>query len=127
MPGPWYAALDRPALTPPGWVFGPVWTLLYLTIAVAAFVVWQSPERSHIALGVWGAQLALNALWSYLFFGLQQPGLALIEIVVLLAAIIATAVLFYRIRPSAGLLLVPYALWVSFATYLNAGFWYLNR
>ncbi|MBT8486243.1 MAG: tryptophan-rich sensory protein [Phycisphaerales bacterium] len=128
-PGEWYQALQRPALAPPNWIFGPVWTLLYLAIAVAAFLVWRRPERSGraLALVLWGTQLALNALWSYLFFGLERPGLALIEIVVLLGVIVATTVVFFSVRKSAGMLFVPYALWVSFATYLNAGFWYLNR
>mgnify|MGYP006277177873 CR=1 FL=1 len=128
-PGPWYASLERPPLAPPNWIFGPVWTALYLAIAVAAYLVWRRREDRPVgpALGLWGTQLVLNALWSWLFFGLQRPGLALAEILVLLAAILATVVAFGRIsRPAAGLL-VPYGLWVAFATYLNAGFWWLNR
>jgi tryptophan-rich sensory protein len=128
-PGEWYAELRRPPLTPPGWLFGPVWSLLYLGIAVAAFLVWRARGETGIgpALGLWAVQLVLNALWSWLFFGLERPGLALVEIVTLLAVVIATTVTFFIVRPPAGWLFVPYALWVSFATYLNAGFWLLNR
>jgi benzodiazapine receptor len=128
-PGEWYQSLRRPPLTPPNWLFGPVWSLLYLAIAVAAFLVWRSPERSGVGLGLglWAVQLVLNALWSYLFFGLERPGLALVEIIVLLAVIVATTVVFLSIRKPAGVLFVPYALWVAFAAYLNAGFWLLNR
>lgn len=128
-PGPWYQSLRRPPLAPPNWVFGPVWSLLYLTIALAAFLVWRSPERAgvRLGLGLWGTQLALNALWSYLFFGLERPGIALIEIILLLAVIVATTVVFLSVRRTAGLLFIPYIAWVSFATYLNAGFWWLNR
>ena len=126
-PGAWYTSLERPPLAPPNWIFGPVWTLLYVAIAVAAFLVWRTPGDKTLALTLWGTQLALNALWSYLFFGLERPGLALIEISILLAVIVATTIVFWRLRPSAGALFVPYALWVSFATYLNAGFWFLNR
>jgi len=136
-PGPWYQSLRRPPLAPPNWIFGPVWSVLYLAIAVAAFLVWRSPERGgtgtgtttavRLGLGLWATQLALNALWSYLFFGLERPGVALVEIVLLLATIIATAVVFFSVSRAAGLLFVPYIAWVSFATYLNAGFWWLNR
>ncbi|MHC5003330.1 MAG: TspO/MBR family protein [Planctomycetota bacterium] len=128
-PGEWYQSLRRPPLNPPNWLFGPVWSLLYLAIAVAAFLVWRSPDRSAVGLGLglWAVQLVLNALWSYLFFGLRRPGLALIEIIVLLAVIIVTTVVFFSIRRPAGILFVPYALWVAFATYLNAGYWLLNR
>ncbi len=125
-PGAWYVALERPPLTPPSWLFGPVWSVLYLAIAVAGWRVWRRPSGNG-ALTLWGAQLALNALWSYLFFGLQRPGVALIEIVVLLAAVVATTVAFRRRDRVAGRLFVPYLAWVAFATYLNAGFWWLNR
>jgi tryptophan-rich sensory protein len=130
MPGEWYAALTKPPLNPPNWVFGPVWTLLYIGIAVAGWLVWQQKdahEGSRIALGLWGTQLALNALWSYLFFGLERADLALIDIVVLLVVIAATLRWFLKLRPTAGYLFVPYLAWVGFATYLNAGIWYLNR
>ena len=126
-PGEWYASLERPPLTPPSWLFGPVWSVLYLCIAVAAFLVWRAGAPHRTALGLWTGQLVLNALWSYLFFGLERPGVALVEITILLLLIVATTVSFFRARRAAGVLFVPYAAWVSFATYLNAGFWYLNR
>jgi benzodiazapine receptor len=127
-PGEWYAGLVKPALTPPAWVFGPVWTLLYAMMGIAAWLVWRN-FRVAAALGPLGlflVQLALNALWSYLFFGLQRPGLAFLDIVALWLAILATLCAFWRAYPLAGLLLFPYLLWVSFATYLNFQFWRLN-
>ena len=127
-PGDWYAGLIKPALTPPAWVFGPVWTLLYVMMATAAWLVWRMDSLANaiVPLGLFLGQLALNALWSYLFFGLQRPGLAFLDIVALWLAILATLISFWRSNPSAGLLLLPYLLWVSFATYLNFQFWRLN-
>lgn len=127
MPGPWYDALQKPPLNPPSWVFGPVWTLLYLGIAIAGWLVWKHPDKRRVPLTLWGIQLLLNAAWSALFFGYQRMGLALVDILVLLGVIVATTVAFYRVRPLAGWLFVPYLAWVSFASYLNAGLWYLNR
>ena len=126
-PGAWYEALRKPPLTPPSWIFAPVWSALYLGIASAGWLVWRARPRLGPPLFAWGGQLVLNAAWSLLFFGLQRPGLALLEILVLLAAVGATTAEFFRIRPLAGWLFVPYAAWVSFAAYLNAGLWYLNR
>lgn len=126
-PGSWYASLERPPLAPPNWIFAPVWTLLYLGIAVAGWLVWRCGSANTVPLALWGAQLALNALWSFLFFGLERPALALVEILVLLFLVVGTAVVFFRIRPLAGWLFVPYAVWLGFASYLNAGFWFLNR
>ncbi len=126
MPGPWYEALEKPPLTPPNWVFGPVWTLLYLGIAVAAWLVWQSGHRTKSAMALWALQLVLNALWSLLFFGLERPDLALIDICALLGILVAASVSFFRAQRLAGALFVPYVAWVTFATYLNAGFLYLN-
>jgi translocator protein len=129
MPGDWYAALQKPPLTPPNNVFGPVWTVLYALMSVAAWLVWQrttwAGQRPAMALYLF--QLALNAIWSYLFFGLHSPGIALIEIGLLWGMIIATTVLFFRANSSAGFLMVPYLAWVTFAAYLNAGLWWLNR
>lgn len=125
-PGPWYESLRKPPGTPPDWVFAPAWSVLYVAIAVAGWLVW-STRRDAFALGAWGVQLVLNAAWSYLFFGLQRPGLALLEIALLLAAIAATTFAFFRVRTAAGALFVPYAAWVAFAAYLNAGIWHLNR
>jgi len=127
-PGAWFAALERPPLAPPNWLFAPVWTLLYLFIAVSAWLVWRSGRQTTThALVLWAVQLALNALWSLLFFGLERPDLALIEILVLLVILVANAVAFFRISRLAGVLFVPYVAWVAFASYLNAGFWFLNR
>lgn len=124
-PGPWYAGLRKPAFTPPDWLFAPVWTVLYVCIGVSAALVWQR-SRAGLALTVWGAQLLLNAAWSWIFFGLQRPGLAFIEIRLLWVAIALTILLFWQVRPLAGALLVPYLLWVSLATWLNWQLWKLN-
>ena len=126
LPGPWYAALAKPTWTPPGWLFGPVWTVLYVMIAMAAWLVWQHRARVDTALVLWAAQLILNGAWSWLFFGLERPGLALLDIVALLAAIAATAIAFARISRIAALLLAPYFAWVAFAAALNFAIWRLN-
>jgi translocator protein len=128
-PGAWYAALNKPPWTPPSWLFGPVWTVLYATMGVAAWLVWERAgfRGARVALALFGAQLVLNAAWSWLFFGLQRPGLAAAGILVLLAAIVATCVAFWRVRPAAGLLLLPYSGWVGFAAALNLAIWWLNR
>jgi len=126
----WYANLNKPFFTPPGWVFGPVWTLLYALMAVAAFLVWQKGLNSpavRIALTLFVIQLILNALWTPLFFGLRMPLVALIEILMLWAAILVTTVAFAKVSVTASLLLVPYLLWTSFATVLNAAIWLMNR
>lgn len=126
--GTWYAGLAKPAFNPPNWLFGPVWTALYLMMAFAAWWVWRArgEEDAQAALGAWALQLALNLGWSFLFFGARRIGAALIEIPLLLAAILATLALFWRIDRTAGWLLVPYAAWVGFATVLNAALWRLN-
>lgn len=126
--GGWYAGLVKPAWNPPSWLFGPVWTVLYGMMASAAWLVWREGgwKARKQALGLYLAQWALNALWTPLFFGLQQPGLALVEIVLLDVAVWATLIAFARTRRLAGLLLVPYALWVAFATVLNFTIWRLN-
>lgn len=126
--GTWYAGLAKPAFNPPNWVFGPVWTTLYVLMAVAAWRVWRrrGEPGARPALGAWALQLALNLGWSFLFFGAQAIGAALAEIALLLAAIVATATLFWRIDRPAGALFVPYIAWVSFATALNAALWRLN-
>jgi tryptophan-rich sensory protein len=126
----WYPSLTKPSWNPPAWVFGPVWTFLYLSMGLASWLVWRedAADRDQIrnALGWYGGQLGLNALWSVLFFGLQRIGLALVEIVILLATLLITTVKFSNIRRSAAWLLIPYVLWVSFATILNAAIWWLN-
>jgi benzodiazapine receptor len=126
----WYGAIEKPGFTPPGWVFGPVWTTLYLLMGVAAFLVWQKGLRSgavRVALGWFLVQLVLNALWSPVFFGLHRIGPALVVVVLLWAAIVVTIHYFSRVSRPATLLLVPYLLWVSFATILNLSIWQLNR
>lgn len=127
MPGAWYASLAKPSWTPPNFLFAPVWTLLYACIAVAGWRVWRAADgRRTPALTVWVLQLALNAAWSWIFFGLHRPALGLVDIVALLAAIVAFIVLARRLSPLASGLFVPYALWVAFATALNAAIWRLN-
>ncbi|MBI2108677.1 MAG: tryptophan-rich sensory protein [Parcubacteria group bacterium] len=125
----WYAGLVKPALNPPSWVFGPVWTILYALMGIAAFWVWRMGwERKEIkmALGVFGIQLFLNAIWSIIFFGLHSSTWALVDIILLWFAIVWTMVVFYKISKPAAYLLIPYLLWVSFASYLNYSIWLLN-
>ncbi len=125
----WYAALAKPSWNPPNWIFGPVWTVLYLMMAIAGWLVWRrrgSITGAAFPLAVFAIQLLLNALWSYLFFGLHRPGLAFAEIVLLWAAILATLLAFRRVIPLAGWLLLPYLLWVTFAAFLNFTIWRLN-
>lgn len=126
--GGWYAGLGKPAWNPPGWIFGPVWTILYGMMAVAAWRVWLQGgwARQKKVLGLFLLQWGLNALWTPLFFGLQQPGWALAEILVLLAAILATSRAFWRVDRPAGFLLLPYAAWVAFASVLNGTIWWMN-
>ena len=125
--GTWYEALQKPPFNPPSWVFGPVWTILYGLMAVAAWLVWRDAEAAKLPLRLFAIQLALNTAWSWLFFGFRQPGWAGLEIGLLWLAIGATLVAFWRVRPLAGWLLVPYLLWVSFASILNFSLWWLNR
>lgn len=118
----WYAALNKPPWTPPGWLFGPVWTLLYVAMAAAAFLVWRTRGGfggARRELGLYAVQLALNAAWSPLFFGAHRPGLALFDIGLLWLVLAALVPLFFRVRRAAGLLLVPYLAWVTFASALN--------
>lgn len=126
----WYAKIVKPALNPPAWVFGPIWTTLFALMGVAAFLVWQkgmARQDVKIGLGIFIGQLILNTLWSIIFFGLHNPGGALIEIIFLWLAIFATFIVFARISKPAAWLLVPYILWVSFAGYLNYSIWMLNK
>ena len=126
--GTWYAALEKPSFNPPDWVFAPVWSALYLMIAVAGWRAWRrgAGQAARLALTAYAVQLALNLSWSFVFFGAQLIGAALAVIAALLAAILANAFLFWRIDRAAGALLLPYAAWVSFATLLNAALWRLN-
>lgn len=126
--GTWYQSLEKPPFNPPDWVFAPVWTTLYLLMAVAAWRVWRAPgsPKRVAALADFSVQLALNLAWSVLFFGLQLIAAALVEILFLLAAITMTTIRFRRIDPLAGTLFLPYLLWVAYATILNAALWWLN-
>ena len=121
----WYQGLQKPALNPPSWVFGPAWGLLYTLMAVAAWLVWLR-RGMRKPLHWYVGQLVVNAAWTPGFVGLHRVGLALGIIVVLWLAILTTLIAFFRVRRSAGLLLVPYLAWVSFATYLNYSIWQLN-
>jgi tryptophan-rich sensory protein len=129
MPGEWYQALNKPWFNPPAWLFGPVWTLLYALMAISWWRLLRTAEAraDKLAHTLFAAQLLLNGAWSALFFGLHRPGWALAEIILLLAAILLTAHRFRRHDVIAAWLLSPYALWVSFATVLNASLWWLNR
>ena len=124
-PGEWYASLRKPPWNPPGWIFGPVWTLLYAAMAVAAWRVWRA-GGARPALAAYGVQLVLNAAWSWLFFGLRRPDLAFAEILLLWGAILVTMILFLRKDRPAGLLMAPYLAWVSFAAILNFTLWRMN-
>src|SRR5512142_2494391 len=118
-----YAQLSKPSWAPPARVFGPVWSALYALMGVAAWLVWRSPGSRGMALGLFGAQLAGSALWSWLFFAWHRGGLAAVEVLVLLALIVATVVAFWRASRPAALLLVPYLLWVTFASVLTWAVW----
>lgn len=124
----WYAALAKPSWTPPNWVFGPVWTVLYIAMALAAWLVWRQRgwAGARLPLLLFGVQLGLNVAWSWLFFGLRSPGLGFADIILLWIAIAATLVAFWRRSRIAGLLFVPYLAWVTFATALNFSIWRMN-
>lgn len=125
----WYPTLEKPFFNPPSWVFAPVWTLLYIMMGVAAGLIWGNPislDLKKKALTLFLTQLGLNALWSILFFGLKNPLLALIEIVLIWLFIRETYLAFKPINHTAAYLLIPYWAWVSFATILNAAIWWLN-
>jgi tryptophan-rich sensory protein len=126
----WYPTLAKPSFNPPAWVFGPTWTVLYILMGVALFLVWRQGLDTpgvKLALTLFAVQLALNGLWSILFFGMQSPAWAFAEILLLWLAIVATLWAFWRLMPVAGWLLVPYLAWVSFAAVLNGSIWILNR
>lgn len=124
----WYTQIAKPSWTPPGAVFGPVWTVLYVAMAVSAWLVWRrlGLRGGRFELGLFAVQLALNAAWSFLFFGLRSPGLAVVGISVLWASIVATMLAFRPVSRPAAWLLAPYLVWVSFAAALNASIWSLN-
>jgi tryptophan-rich sensory protein len=123
----WYLTLNKPSWNPPSWLFGPVWTTLYVLMGIACFLIWKSEHpRKKQVLTLYFLQLFLNFLWSPAFFGVQNPMLGMLVIVPLWAAILACILLFRKINGWAAVLMIPYLLWVSFATVLNATIWYLN-
>lgn len=126
--GGWYATLQKPSFQPPNWLFGPVWSLLYTLMGISLYMVWKQPssDRRNKALTIFIIQFVLNFSWSIIFFNQHQVGWALVEIVVMWVCILLTIIRFYQIKPAAAWLLVPYILWVSFATALNAAIWKLN-
>jgi translocator protein len=124
----WYPNINKPFWTPPGWVFGPVWTILYIMIAISGWLIYQakhSPQRS-IALAFYGGQLALNLIWSFFFFSLRSPLSGLVDIILLFLLIILTITSAWSVRSLASILLIPYLIWVMYAATLNAGIWLLN-
>ncbi len=125
LPGDWYAALNKPSWNPPAWIFGPAWTLLYMLMAVAAWLVWRCDGWRRPLL-LYFVQLALNAAWTPIFFGAHQLGWALVEIVALWLAVLLTMLGFLKVNRTAGCLFVPYLAWVTFAAFLNFTFWRMN-
>lgn len=125
----WYANLNKPSFNPPNWLFAPVWTILYILMGIALYIVWNKTATSqrNIALTVFLVQLAINFAWSFIFFNSHQVGWALVDIIVLWFLILVTIILFFQISSTAGWLLVPYLLWVSFAGILNYSIWQLNK
>ncbi len=128
-PGPWYERVNKPSWNPPNAVFAPVWTVLFLMMGVAAWLVWQRRGQPGVtlALTLFVGQLCLNVLWSWLFFHWHRMDLAFYELLVFWVVILATLLAFWQVRPLAGWLFVPYLLWVTFAGYLNLTLWRLNR
>lgn len=125
----WYRTLNKPFFNPPNWIFGPVWTLLYVMMGISAGIIYNmgiKKREVRTALALFLVQLFLNGIWSILFFGFQNPLAAFIEIVILWIVILITIIKFYKIRHSAAYLMIPYILWVSFATVLNYSIWILN-
>lgn len=124
----WYKTIEKPSWNPPDYVFGPVWTTLFVMMAIAAWLVWKPAGFKAAALPLthFAIQLVLNVAWSWIFFGMHQPGWAFVEIVILWLAIVATTVAFFRCSKIAGWLMVPYLAWVSFASVLNFTIWRLN-
>ena len=125
----WFATINKPSFNPPNWIFAPVWTTLYILMGIAFYLVWKSVSEyrvKKVAIIFYSIQLALNFLWSFIFFGYHQPGWALANIILLLAMILLTTLWFERISVAAAWLMVPYICWVSFATVLNYYIWKLN-
>jgi benzodiazapine receptor len=127
-PGEWYLNIAKPTWTPPGRLFGPVWSILYLSMGVSAWLVWRKRHKTAVSrpLTFYAAQLAINGMWSWLFFGRQWIGLAFIDLVALVIMVVITVAMFLRVRKTAGLILLPYLLWISFAAALNLQIWRMN-
>ena len=128
--GTWYAGLNKPSFNPPNWIFGPVWTVLYLLMGIALYLVWKkglARYDARQALAAFAAQLVLNLAWTFFFFFMNIPLAAFVEIIILWISIAVTARLFFRVSRTAGLLLIPYIMWVSYAALLNFMLWHLNR
>jgi translocator protein len=126
----WYATLVKPSFAPPNYLFGPVWTTLYILMGISLYIIWNNPTKEHWkqkAFIIFGIQLVLNFLWSFIFFEIKWMGVALVEIIVMWMAIFLTILVFSRISKLAAWLLVPYIAWVSFASILNYYYWSLNR
>lgn len=124
--GSWYATLNKPSFSPSNWVFGPVWTLLFLLMGIASYLVWKKQKKIKAPLKLYGTQLIFNFFWSYLFFGLHRPDLALLDIITLWVFIFFTIRSFYKVKKTAAYLLYPYLAWVSFASILNLSIFLLN-
>ncbi len=124
----WYASLIRPSFSPPNWLFGPVWTVLYVLLGISLFLVWKQPPGTdrNRALLIFSVQMVLNFAWTIIFFYFKMLQLALIEILVLWLSILIMMLWFYKVKPLAAYLNIPYILWVTFATFLTAGYYYLN-
>jgi len=127
-PGEWYTNIAKPTWTPPGWLFGPVWGILYFSMSVSAWLVWRRRHKTAVSrpLTFYFAQLATNGMWSWLFFGRQWTGLALIDLFALVILVAITVVTFLRVSKTAGLMLLPYLLWITFAAALNFQIWRMN-
>ncbi len=124
----WYATLNKPSFSPPNWVFGPVWTSLYILLGISLFLIWkeQASKERLLAITVFSIQMLLNFAWSFLFFYFKLIGVALLEILLLWISIVSMMYLFHKVRPLAAYLNIPYLLWVSFAAILNSGYYVLN-
>lgn len=124
-PGAWYETLNKPSWTPPNWLFGPVWSILYIMIAVAGWLVWRA-EGAGPAILLWGCQLVLNGLWSFLFFGIRRMDLAMVDVLLLWLAIASFIAVALPVSQAAALLFIPYLVWVSIAAGLNLSVWRMN-
>jgi tryptophan-rich sensory protein len=124
----WYATLNQPSFNPPNWVFGPVWTVLYILMGISLFLIWKldAGKARNMAIFAFLLQLVLNFAWSFIFFYFNMLGLALFEIILMWVSIVIMLVLFYKLRPLAAYINIPYLLWVTFATVLNAAYYFIN-